>query len=441
MDLHTGRALSRHEIASLLQEARARTLLLAGPLSEGELRAQHDPLMSPLVWDLGHIAHFEEVWLLENVEADDAGSEGLRGIYDPFHNPRATRDALPLPSRSECLRYLGDVRSATLERLADLELGSGRRLMEDGYVFRMVLQHEYQHNETMLQTLQLLSGRPYPAPRTLVLPASEPGVSAPRGSMLRVPGGEVTVGTDDRSAAYDNERPRHRLVLDPFWMDSAPVSEAEYLAFMEAGGYRERDLWREEGWAFVQKQGLEAPKYWFRRDDRWWTRVMDAEREIDGCRPVCHVCWHEADAYARWAGKRLPTEQEWEVAATWDFEKGEARVYPWGDEAPSILHANVDALGFDTAPLGSYPLNAAPSGCYGMIGDVWEWTASEFLPYPGFDAFPYPEYSQVHFGSGYRVLRGGSWATSSLVARNTFRNWDWPKRRQIFAGFRCARDA
>jgi iron(II)-dependent oxidoreductase len=167
--------------------------------------------------------------------------------------------------------------------------------------------------------------------------------------------------------------------------------------------------------------------------DRW----ADAEAPV----PVCHVCYHEADAYARWAGRRLPTEHEWEAAATWDPETGTKRAYPWGDEEPGPLHANLDQLSFGLAPVGAYPRNVSPIGCYGMVGDVWEWTASDFDRYPGFEAFPYDEYSKAFFGPDHKVLRGGSWATRPGAIRGTFRNWDYPIRRQIFSGFRCARDS
>ncbi len=440
MDLHPGRPLERHEIASLLEEARERTLLLVAPLTDEELETQHDPLMSPIVWDLGHIAHFEEVWLVEKVEGEDTGSEGLRGAYDPFAHPRAERGSMALPGGRAVRRKLAEIRRAVLDCLEEVDLATDRPLLRDGFVYRMVLQHEYQHGETILQTLQLMGGRPYPAPRAVAPPGPETGVSAPRGAMLRIPGGEVTVGTDDRSTAYDNERPRHRVRLEPFWIDADPVTEGEFLRFMDDGGYDRKELWGEEGWAFVREERLACPRYWFRREGRWWTRVMDDERAVDPCRPVCHVSWHEADAFARWAGKRLPTEAEWEAAASWDPEAGSARAFPWGEEAPTPLHANLDALTFDTAPVGAYPLNVSPAGCYGMIGDVWEWTASDFRPYPGYETFPYPEYSEVFFGDEYKVLRGGSWATRPGAVRATFRNWDYPIRRQIFAGFRCARD-
>jgi iron(II)-dependent oxidoreductase len=168
---------------------------------------------------------------------------------------------------------------------------------------------------------------------------------------------------------------------------------------------------------------------------------MDLVRPLDPARPVCHVCYHEAEAYARFAGKRLPTEAEWEAAASWDPATGAARRYPWGDEPWTPELANLDQLGFDTASVGAYPRNVSPLGCYGMIGDVWEWTASDLHGYPGFEPFPYREYSEAFFGTEYKVLRGGSWATRPGAVRVTFRNWDYPIRRQIFSGFRCARDA
>jgi iron(II)-dependent oxidoreductase len=209
---------------------------------------------------------------------------------------------------------------------------------------------------------------------------------------------------------------------------------------MRDGGYQKESLWSPEGWKWRQESGVEAPKYWLRDGTDWCVRVMDRIRSVDPTLPVCHVCFYEAEAFARYAGKRLPTEKEWEVAASWDPARGRARRYPWGDEPATAERANLDQLAFGLAPVGAYAANWSPLGCYGMIGDVWEWTSSDFLPYPGYETFPYPEYSEVFFGNEYKVLRGGSWATRPGVIRNSFRNWDYPIRRQIFSGFRCARD-
>lgn len=441
MDLKIGRSLEVPEVAELLTEARARTLLLVAPLDRDELRTQHSPLMSPILWDLGHIAHFEEVWLREKLGGrTDADGEGLRGIYNPFENPRAVRDELPLPEPAEALDYLSGVRREVLGGLERLDGGSRDPLLRDGFVFRLVLQHEYQHNETILQTLQLKQGRPYAAPRSLRLPDGDGGRGPEPGAMVRFPGGEVPVGTDDRSIAYDNERPRHLRELRSFDIDVTPVTCGEYLSFMEEGGYERPELWSEDGRAWLEAEGARAPAYWTWQDGEWWVRVMDRWRPVDPRRPVCHVTFHEAEAYARWAGKRLPTEAEWEAAASWDPETGRKRLWPWGDDPPDPTRANLDAVAFDVAPAGAYPRGVSPIGCHQMVGDVWEWTASAFEGYPGFEAFPYREYSEVFFGPEHRVLRGGSWATRPGALRATFRNWDYPIRRQIFSGFRCARD-
>jgi iron(II)-dependent oxidoreductase len=301
----------------------------------------------------------------------------------------------------------------------------------------MVLQHEYQHNETFLQTLQLKQGQPYPARRVYEAPRRR---ASSDGGMVSFGGGVVQLGTDDRAAAYDNERPLHERELAPFAIDVYPVTNGDYLQFMRDGGYSREELWSADGWRWTRESGAESPQYWMRDGDAWCTRVMDRVTAVDPQRAVCHVCYHEAEAFARWAGKRLPTESEWEVAAGWDAEAKRMRRFPWGDAAATPERANLDQLAFGVAPVGAYAANKSPLGCYGMIGDVWEWTSSDFLPYPGYETFPYPEYSEVFFGNEYKVLRGGSWATRPGVIRNSFRNWDYPIRRQIFSGFRCARD-
>lgn len=425
----------RNEIADRLTDARARTLLITSPVSEEDLRRQHDPLMGPILWDLGHIAHFEALWLLDNLRGDIRFSE-MPGMFNPFEHPRAVRGQLELPSLCASLDAMGDIRARVLTALEGVDLDADSPLLRGGYVYNMVLQHEYQHGETILQTLQLKQGEPYRAPRAAA--TFPPRLDIARDAMVHFPGGDVRIGTDDRSSAYDNERPRHAVTLAPFDIDVTPVTNAAYLQFVEDGGYERTDHWSEAGRAWLQETGERAPKYWFFEEGRWRVRTYDRVVDADNDHPVCHVCWYEADAYARWAGKRLPTEHEWEAAASWDPETGTQRRYPWGDDEPTALHANLDQLAFGTSPVGAFPRNLSPIGCYGMLGDVWEWTASDFAGWPGFTAYPYPEYSEVFFGPEYKVLRGGSWATRPGAIRNTFRNWDYPVRRQVFSGFRCA---
>ena len=428
-------APDKQQIADLLDEARRRTLLLVSHLTDDDLHRQHDPLMSPIIWDLGHIAHFEELWLTQNLDGKIEFSE-MPGMYNPFEHPRATRASLALPSLKEMTERMTEIRARVLDRLDAQRFDERNPLLKGGLVYHMVLQHEYQHNETILQTLQLKQGEPYHPPRRNEIPSGNHAGEA----MASFPERSATIGTDDASWSYDNERPRHEIALAPFRIDRFPATNGDYAQFIRGGGYEDERHWSDSGREWLASSGARAPKYWTRDGDSWLERNMDHTAPLDSERPVCHVCYYEAEAFARWAGKRLPTEREWEVAASWD-PNGPAREYPWGDQTPDPKLANLDQLSFQTAPVGGYPRNISPIGCYGMIGDVWEWTSSEFRGYPGFRSYPYKEYSEEFFGSDYRVLRGGSWATRPGAVRNTFRNWDYPIRRQIFSGFRCAADA
>jgi iron(II)-dependent oxidoreductase len=406
---------------------------LIAPLSLEELFAQQDRLMSPIIWDIGHIGNFEELWAVRGFGG--ALRPEYDAMYDAMKNPRATRSELPLPRYEGLLAYLAEVRANTLRYLDGADLGGDDPLVRDGYVYYMLLQHEYQHDETILATMQLKKGERYHPSRRRELPGGNPAV----GGMVAVPAGEFWMGTEDRSMAYDNERTRHRVYLDEFMIDRAPVSNGEFMEFVESGGYARRELWDDAGWAFITENAITAPKHWRRdADGVWHTRSMDLVEPVNPRRPVVHVCWHEAEAYCRFVGKRLPTEAEWEKAASWNPATGEQLLFPWGNEPYTRGRANLDHRGYMAAEIGAYPAGVSPVGCHQMIGDVWEWTASDFMPYPGFEAFPYDEYSKVFFGPDYKVLRGGSWATRPGAIRNTFRNWDYGIRRQIFSGFRCA---
>jgi len=428
---------------NLLESARSRTLELVAPLSESQLTHQHSPLMSPIVWDLGHIANFEEQWVRRAHDPRGRRDDEARGrdhLYDAVAHPRATRRRLPLLERASCLRYLEQTRQQTFDVLAGAAFPANDPLLAGGFIHAMLAQHEAQHSETILQTIQLIDDLVYEPPRR----REPPGAVAPvdEAAEAVIPAGPFLMGTDDRRFGYDNERPAHEVFVPRYRIDLCPISNGQFLRFLEDGGYRRRDLWTAEGWRWRIESGVTHPAQWRRAsDDGWSERAFGRLIPLALDQPVIHVSWYEADAYARWAGRRLPTEAEWEKAAAWDLERGTARRHPWGEALPAPELANLDQHAFSPAALGAYPRGVSYFGCHQMLGDVWEWTASEFAPYPGFVAFPYPEYSEVHFAKGYKVLRGASWATHPLVARNTFRNWDLPQRRQIFAGFRCARDA
>jgi len=249
------------------------------------------------------------------------------------------------------------------------------------------------------------------------------------------------MGTSSEPWALDNERPAHTVHLPAFYLDTTPVTNAAYQQFVSDGGYRDQRWWSPAGWQHRQRAGLDAPLYWQREGGGWVRSVFGVTEPVVPNEPVVHVCWYEAQAYTAWAGRRLPTEAEWEKAARFDPATGRSRRYPWGDSEPDPSQANLGQRHLRPAPAGSYPAGAAPSGARQLIGDVWEWTDSDLAPYPGFRAWPYREYSEVFFGDEYKVLRGGSFAADQVACRGTFRNWDYPIRRQIFAGFRTARDA
>jgi iron(II)-dependent oxidoreductase len=292
----------------------------------------------------------------------------------------------------------------------------------------------------MLATHQLRAGPPVlsaPPP-----PAPAAGVSGAAGvaGEVLVPGGPFTMGTSTDPWALDNERPAHVVDVPAFGIDAAPVTNARYAEFIADGGYDDRRWWSAEGWRHRLEADLSAPLHW-RRDGAGWAYTRFGRTgPVVPDEPVVHVCFHEAAAYARWAGRRLPTEAEWEKAARYDPASGRSRRYPWGDDEPTPERANLGQRHLAPAPVGAYPAGASPLGVHQLIGDVWEWTDTDFGGYPGFAAFPYREYSEVFFGPAYKVLRGGSFGTDPAACRGTFRNWDHPIRRQIFSGFRCARD-
>ncbi|HEX8714561.1 MAG TPA: SUMF1/EgtB/PvdO family nonheme iron enzyme [Solirubrobacteraceae bacterium] len=365
------------EVLDGLAQARAATLALVAPLDDEQLERVHSPIMSPLVWDLGHIAAYEDLWLAHRLGGRELLRPELAALYDAFETPRAVRGEIELLEPADARAYLEQVRERTTETLH--ERGAG-----DGVVCEMVIRHELQHGETMRQTLAIAG---------LLSPADAAARDRPMGARgaqrgdvrepwVAVAAGPFELGAPDGRFSYDNERPRHRAETPAFEIARRPVSNGEWLRFAEDGGYERRELWSPEGLEWLEQDGG-AP------------HPAIAAGHPDA--PACHVSWFEADAFARASGARLPSEVEWEKAAT--------------------------------------------SAALEQLDRVWEWTSSVFDGYPGFVAHPYREYSEVFFERGYRVLRGGSWATDRRVASVHFRNWDLPQRRQIFAGVRLARDA
>ncbi|WP_082591010.1 ergothioneine biosynthesis protein EgtB [Phycicoccus sp. Soil748] len=414
-------------VARDLELARARTTWLT-ELDEQELFAQHSPIMSPLVWDLAHISQQEELWLIREGDATRAGllPPGVDALYDAFTQPRAIRSTLPLLPPVEARRYGREVRGRVLDALDRAT---------DVFPYAMVVQHEEQHDETMLATLQLRAGASVLSP-TRTLP---PGRRVTRDAVL-VPAGEFVLGVDvlHEPTSLDNERPAHVVDVPAFRIGRVPVTNAEWQAFIEAGGYIRPELWSDRGWQHRQEAGLERPMAWHEDGSR--TR-FGVREDVPADEPVQHVTHFEAEAFARWSGARLPTEVEWEKACAWDPVAGRRRRWPWGDSPPTPELANLGGGALRPAPVGALPAGASAYGVEQLIGDVWEWTSSGFEPWPGFSPMLYAQYSAPFFGGDYRVLRGGSWATAASTVRPSFRNWDHPFRRQIFTGVRLAWDA
>jgi iron(II)-dependent oxidoreductase len=428
----TGIPVSSDLVAGGLERARRRTLALNG-FDDTELTRQHSPLMSPLVWDLAHVGQQEDLWLLRGGNPACSGVLPVDAdrLYDAFRSSRAQRAGMPLLSPAKARGFIAEVRDRALARLG----GIGDPTPTDLFPFAMVEQHEQQHVETMYATHQLRVGDSLLGPG-IGLP---PGRPMPSETVL-VPAGEFVAGVD---AAYepwslDNERPGHVVDLPAFRIARVPVTNAEWQRFVDDGGYTTRAWWSARGWSHRTEHELVRPQFWHADGSRQRFGIVE---DIPGDEPVQHVCFFEAEAYAAWAGARLPTELEWEKACCWDPMTGRRRRWPWGDTALTDALANVDGAALRPAPAGAYPAGASAYGVEQLIGDVWEWTSSDFVPWPGFTPMLYAQYSAPFFGGDYKVLRGGSWAVAASTIRPSFRNWDLPIRRQIFSGLRLAWDA
>ena len=344
-----------------------------------------------------------------------------------------------MPRRQEMEGYLRRVRSGVLEALDRFDFRQADPLKSGGYIFQLVLEHERQHQETLLYLFQLLdpskkTRRDVPSHR-----ASE-GTTTAAAEMVSIPAGAFLMGAPWDSFAYDNERPAHEVTVSAFRIARAPVTNGEYARFLEEGGYERREFWTEEGWQWREREGWQSPLYWRREGSAWVERRMFEEGELRVEHPVTGVSWYEAEAYAKFAGKRLPTEAEWEKAASWDDARGTKGHYAWGDEPPDDTRANFGRSLWGTTPVDCYPPGASAAGCLDMNGNVWEWTATPFEGFPGFEPFPYPEYSAEWFDGDHRVLKGGSWAASPSVLRTSFRNFFRRPFRIAFAGLRLAED-
>jgi iron(II)-dependent oxidoreductase len=438
---------SAESLLSGLREVRQRTLALVADLSDDQLLGPRLPIVNPLLWEIGHTAWFQEFWLLRHLRGLSPLVTYGDSLYDSARVAHDTRWDIPLLSRADALAYMQRV----LERIHEehhADRSAAARAASSGeelYFFRLALVHEAMHDEAFTYTRQTLG---YPPPQfaspsflqaTTGAQAAAPGDGA-------IPGGAFSMGTAPGPVfVFDNEQWAHTLTLEPFRIARTAVSNAQFAAFADDGGYRREELWTREGWQWRTQVAAEHPVYWQRQSNgRWLRRHFDSWVPLEERDPVLHVNWFEAMAYCRWAGRRLPSEPEWEMAASLAPAAAgrglteEKRPYPWGDQPPSPERANLDWRAMSTLPVDDLPAGDSGFGIRQMIGNTWEWTADSFGPYPGFSPGPYKEYSQPWFGD-HKVLRGGCWATRSFLIANTYRNFYKPDRRDVWAGFRtCA---
>lgn len=429
---------SREILREWILDARERTLSLVQDLSDEQLLGPQLEIVNPLLWEIGHVAWFQEKWVLRREKNAPSLRKEADNLYDSIAIPHDVRWSLPLYSREETVKYLLKVRDAVLHRLANSPLSE-----EEIYYQLLALYHEDMHTEAFTYTRQTHGWKAPDFVEEALSKAGEMNTSSDseftRGDVA-VPGGEFTLGAhpNETRFIFDNEKWAHVVKVKPFLIARTPVTQSEFCEFVEAGGYEDKKNWDEESWAWKCHADAHHPVYWRKHNGTWERRRFDRWIPLEPNKPVIHVNWFEANAYCRWAQRRLPTEAEWEFAACWDTALGSKRRYPWGDVPPTSQHANLDWLFGDTVDVASFPKGDSPFGCRQMLGNVWEWTASPFIPYPGFSPDAYKEYSEPWFHSR-KVLRGGCWCTRSRLINNFYRNFYTPDRRDVWAGFRtCA---
>lgn len=421
------------DLRNWIEDTHHRSQELMQDLTDEQFLGPKLTTVNPLLWEIGHVAWFYEKFLLRYPKPNPSLVDATDSLYDSIAIPHNVRWDLPLLTRAEVLKYVTNIRDRVIEQLHEQQSD------ERTFLYLLSIYHQDQHNEAYVINRQAWG---YPCPKFAVpdgvtIPDRPSTEAGPYPGDVEIPGGTFGLGsTPEDPFVYDNEKWRHEVLLQPFAIAKAPVTQAEYLAFVEDAGYERDDLWTEQSRQWRDKVQAKHPVYWEKHDGQWSRRDFDQWVPLEPHRPVINVCWHEANAFCRWAKRRLPTEAEWEAAAT--LEGCTKRGFPWGEESPSPQRANLDGFLYGTVDVGAYPDADAPAGCRQMIGNTWEWTASDFLPFPGFVADHYKENSEPWFGD-HKVLRGGCWLTRGRMIRCNYRNFYKPDRHDVWAGFRtCA---
>lgn len=433
----TFQLLSTYSVLDQFNAVRATTLGIVQNLEKDDYTVQSAPYVSPPKWHLGHVS-----WLFEKlleqadsgyVQYDQEFSKYLNSYYNKFgdQHDKARRGEVSRPTTDQILAYYNEI----THRMGRF-LSSGSVDNDTKKLVELGIHHECQHQELLVYDLQHILADKY-KPMTV---GSFPAKVRQEQKQVHVSGGIYELGYSGNGFCYDIEIPEHKVYLNDYKIDAFPVTAGQYIEFIESGGYSDYRHWLSDGWNAVKKNGWMAPMYWYKEGSSWRVRDFLGDRTVDPDEPVSHVSFYEADAYCKWAQKRLPTEAEWEKAACWEEQKQEKTAFPWGGDLPSDRHANLlESNLWGCSPIGSYPHGASHYGCHQMIGDVWEWTSSEFVGYPGFRS-GFAEYNDKWF-TGQKVLRGGSFATPRISIRTSYRNFFRLDERWMVSGFRCAEDA
>ncbi|HEX5412569.1 MAG TPA: selenoneine synthase SenA [Terriglobia bacterium] len=446
------------DLSSALHEARERTLELISDLTDEQMIGPRLHIVNPLRWEVGHVAWFQERWILRHFRKRAPVNPQGDELYDSARIAHDTRWDLPLPTKAQVIDYVQEILRRIQEEAAVSDASQPIEGYDEAYFFRLALFHEYMHAEAFTYTRQTLG---YPKPKmgtsenagaiSHSFPARSTGQpyrdrpSLQQATDAEIPAGTFLLGSSpDSHFVFDNEQWAHPVVIRPFLMARFAVTQAQFRDFVEDGGYQRRELWTPPGWHWRESAGACHPIYWRKQSPgSWMRRHFDEWIPLEDRLPVIHVSWYEADAYCRWAGRRLPTEAEWEIAASAEpasdggFRQSK-RLFPWGGDPPTPDRANLEWRAMGCIEVDALPAGDSAFGCRQMIGNVWEWTATNFGPYPGFSPGPYKEYSEPWFGD-HKVLRGGCWTTRPGLIRNTYRNFYQPHRCDVWAGFRtCA---
>ena len=429
--------INQQTIAALiadLNNARLRTLELVEGLDQQQIIGPKIYTVNPLLWEIGHVAYFYEFWILRHLDNTDSFLKNADALYDSININHDDRWDLPLLSLEDTKTYMQQVMHAVIDRLNTKEVTA-----KDIYLTRYALFHEDMHTEAFTYSRRTLN---YPAPDfSNAVINDDLYKSGPLNGDIEITGGEYLLGANENiDFCFDNEKWQHPVTVKPFAIARAATSYLQYAEFVDSDGYSNKKFWDEEGWQWLQENKIIAPNGWEKDSDgNWLIKQFDQWQTLPAHAAVIHINWYEANAWCRWAGRRLPSEAEWELAASGTPDNiNEKRTYPWGESPPTEKTVNMNGRAMGTIDVGALPEGDSAFGCRQMVGNTWEWVSDTFNPYPGFVADMYEDYSKPLFGQT-KVLRGGAWITPSRMIRNTWRTYYGAERNDVFAGFRsCA---